>query len=205
MDCLHVDGTLSTTFGQETNALVGCYLNLPPRMRKGVTAVLDDQRSGANWTPSLGGEYFSIRAMFAMGYPDMALARLRREWTPQVLDGAETFWEGKSPFSRSRCHTWAAGANIFYITHILGIQPLEPGYRAVEIAPLVEKLNFASGQVWTPRGNLEVAWEFSGKKQWGLTVTAPEDVRVNVNVPKQKRLVGVKQAVRIHTNPRAAK
>lgn len=201
IDCIHGDGTVSDTVGQETNALVGCFLNLPPHMREGVCHVLDDgpRTRGVNRTPSLGGEYFSLRAMFTMGFPERALARLRREWTPQVLDGATTFWEGKHPWSRSRCHVWAAGPNIFYLTKILGIRPLTPGQRVVEVAPYVEKFRFARGQVWTPYGLLEVSWHFEQANAWQLEIVAPRQVSVKVRIPDQTALKGVKRRIRVRS------
>lgn len=57
-------------------------------------------------------------------------------------------------YSRSECHAW--GALILYelpsIT--LGVRPAAPGYQKVRIAPVTGYLEYASGKVRTPVGDI---------------------------------------------------
>ena len=51
----------------------------------------------------------------------------------------------------------------FYYTHILGIRPLEPGYRKILIAPFPDaRLGKVSGSFSSRQGKISVAWEVKG-------------------------------------------
>lgn len=57
----------------------------------------------------------------------------------------------------SLCHGWAAGPTAWLIEHVLGLAPLEPGFRRVALRPNLADLEFAEGSLPTPHGLIRVS------------------------------------------------
>ena len=56
----------------------------------------------------------------------------------------------------SLCHGWAAGPTAWLPREVLGIVPLEPGYRKAAVRPHLADLTFAAGTLPTPHGPITV-------------------------------------------------
>lgn len=59
----------------------------------------------------------------------------------------------------SLCHGWAGGPTAFLTEHVLGVRPLDPGFRTVRINPELPGLRKVEGAVPTPLGTIEVVAE----------------------------------------------
>jgi hypothetical protein len=59
----------------------------------------------------------------------------------------------------SFCHGWASGPTAWLSQHVLGIEPLEPGFSKVKIEPHLGSLEWAEGTLPTPKGIIEVRHE----------------------------------------------
>ena len=57
----------------------------------------------------------------------------------------------------SFCHGWASGPTAWLSAHVLGIEPLEPGFKTVRITPHLGQLEWAEGTFPTPYGVIEVS------------------------------------------------
>lgn len=62
-------------------------------------------------------------------------------------------------FRHSLCHGWASGPTAWLSQHVLGIQPVAPGFRQVRITPQLGRLRWAEGTYPTPHGLIEVRHE----------------------------------------------
>ncbi len=76
----------------------------------------------------------------------------------------------------SLCHGWAGGPTAFLSEHVLGVRPVEAGFRTVRIAPELPGLRRVDGAVPTPFGPIEVAAKRAGEKV-RVRVKLPEGVR----------------------------
>ena len=106
-----------------------------------------------------------IRGKFEYGYGSSALATFERSNWLKVLEDS---WPGahcttecmfmmtKSWWDESHPDTAMAGQLSDYV---LGLRPVEPGYRRWTFDPHPGGLTFAEGKVPTPRGAMEVRWE----------------------------------------------
>ena len=56
----------------------------------------------------------------------------------------------------SLCHGWSCGMLDFFSRHILGIVPIEPGYRVIKVEPHLCGLHMASGIIPTKYGDIRV-------------------------------------------------
>lgn len=140
---------------------------------------------------------YEVEARFRMGDVDGALELTRRCFGNMLEKGSATFWELVNPddgtFSikpfapgyhhdsmNSSCHGWSA--NILHILsrHLLGITPLEPGFRSVVIEPNPVPTGWIEGTVPVPDGQIHISCSIVGDKH--LTIRAPEWIRLVVRM-----------------------
>jgi alpha-L-rhamnosidase len=107
-------------------------------------------------------------------------------WSTMLKAGATTFWEtlkGASDFHNagSLCHGWSAGPLYFYFHDLLGIRPIEPGFRSFTIDPTLGFTTECEGTIPIPGGTIQVSWKDVGGKI-DYQVKAPEHCRYLSNV-----------------------
>lgn len=79
-------------------------------------------------------------------------------WRAMTREKCTTCVESED-YARSECHAWGALALYELPAAILGVRPIEPGYRKAAIRPHTEFLTSASGNVRTPKGVISLSWE----------------------------------------------
>jgi hypothetical protein len=126
---------------------------------------------------TISTQVYGLRALRGAPEPVQRQAHdeLMRIYGGMLLQGATSLWEterGADEFdlAGSLCHAWAAVSLWFSQAYVLGVEPLEPGFRRFRVNPHPAGLPGASGVVPTPRGALRVAWDRQGNQL---------DVRVN--------------------------
>ena len=92
-------------------------------------------------------------------YSDLAKAGRIDEFVPEGTydihkDGGAYCYEG---LRHSFCHGWASGPAPWLSRHILGVEPIEPGFKKVRIEPHLGHLDWAEGTVPTPKGNIFIS------------------------------------------------
>ncbi|MCX6984363.1 MAG: family 78 glycoside hydrolase catalytic domain, partial [Lentisphaerae bacterium] len=107
-------------------------------------------------------------------------AALKRSFDPMILSGATSLWEtgkGASDFggAGSLCHAWSSLPVYYHYAWVLGVRPLEPGFKKFLLSPCPGSFTVVKGSVATPSGFIRVEWRKSGN---GLQVTAtgPENL-----------------------------
>jgi hypothetical protein len=95
-----------------------------------------------------------------------------------LFAGATSFWEtgrGGDDFDRagSLCHGWSALPVYYYQAWVLGVHPLEPGFRRFTLSPYPDRYYTATGQIPTPAGSIHLAWQRLSDGLH-LDVTGPE-------------------------------
>jgi hypothetical protein len=82
------------------------------------------------------------------------LVGLVRRWSGFLVDGYDTFgecWGWGTPV-----HGWSSTPTKDLVQHVLGIQPAEPGFGAVRVAPALGALEWAEAAAPTPSGLVRV-------------------------------------------------
>ena len=79
----------------------------------------------------------------------------------------------------SFCHGWASGPTTWLSSHVLGVEPVEPGFKKVRINPHLGSLEWVEGSYPTPYGPITV----SPRK------SADGSVKASIHLPKGVRLV----------------
>jgi alpha-L-rhamnosidase len=87
----------------------------------------------------------------------------------------------------SFAHGWATGATSALSNFVLGVQPVDAGYRTWLVEPHTGDLSWVEGQVPTPHGLISVRWgqqtSASNKKLFSMEVTAPGSTSGTIAVP----------------------
>ncbi len=132
-------------------------------------------------TQAAFSNYFLTEALYLAGWSEIATARICKFWGGMLERGATTFWEvfdedwpaGKLPHRLwSLCHEFSAGPVALLPAYVLGVRPLEAGFRKVLVAPQVALLDWAEGAVPTPHGLIHITWRKTDDK-----------IRLEVQVP----------------------
>ena len=114
-------------------------------------------------------------------------------WMYQIDRGATTTWERWDAIREdgtvnedkitddnmvSFNHYAFGSVGEFYYQYILGIKPLEPGFRKVKIQPYPdERLGRATGSYLSRAGEIKSAWKYEGEKVM-ITVTVPVEAEI---------------------------
>ncbi|WEK33662.1 MAG: family 78 glycoside hydrolase catalytic domain [Candidatus Pseudobacter hemicellulosilyticus] len=173
---------------------------LPESMRPMAAQRLVDniKRYDMHLTTGFLGTPYLCHVLTRFGYPEVAYALLRQEsypsWLYPVKMGATTIWErwdGIKPDGEFQTVTmnsfnhYAYGAiGDWMYRNTLGIQPLEPGYKKIQIKPVIteSKLTYAKGSYETAYGKIASSWRIEGGKLT-LSVEIPAGTTAEVYVP----------------------
>ncbi len=132
---------------------------------------------------------YVLQAIASQGLKAEVIEIIRDKWKTHFLDlDATTFYEMWTVTTESRCHAWSASPVYHLMQILLGVTPNEPGWTKITIAPFPETLEFARGDIPTPRGTLRVEWEKAGDDQLAVRIDVPEGVTAEFISPDgQKR------------------
>ncbi|MBR3928170.1 MAG: alpha-L-rhamnosidase [Clostridia bacterium] len=81
-------------------------------------------------------------------------------------------------FRHSLCHGWSSGPIPFATEYILGVTPVEPGYKTVRVKGNLGDLEYARGTVPTPKGVISVFHRKGTDGKIATRVEAPEGIEV---------------------------
>jgi alpha-L-rhamnosidase len=193
-----------TTVAQDANILAVLYgVALPDRtasVLQSTEAALQTPHgprafssgSGANViSPFISG--FDVYAHFEAGDAAGALALIRTVWV-QHMTHDKPFYSGavfetlnldgtpENP-TRTLSHAWGSGPTSALSKYVLGVRPVEPGYKTWLVEPQPGDLSWAEGTVPTPQGPVGVAWYRGTPGFFGLGVWVPAGTRGTVGLP----------------------
>lgn len=118
-------------------------------------------------------KYWWLKGIFEADKTEVALSIIRKEYGVLIESGETTCrerWDCENmddviyDYVASDCHGWSAGPAVFFKEYILGVKPLEYGYKKVKIEPSLGNLEYAEGTVPTPYGLIYVRADKSGVK-----------------------------------------
>ena len=134
---------------------------------------------------SVYGSQFLMDAIYAGGEPEYGLSLLaseaERSWYNMIRAGSTISmeaWDNKYKPNQDWNHAWGAVPANAIPRHLMGVQPLEPGFRRVRIKPQIGSLKSVSAIIPTIRGPIFV--EIKDKK---LDVTIPANMEAEVVLP----------------------
>lgn len=133
---------------------------------------------------------FLLDGFFSEGEADYAISLMtshkERSWHNMLNQGATITWEAwdnRFKPNQDWNHAWGAAPANIIPRHILGVQPLEPGYGRVRIAPQPGPLTELHGTVPTIRGPIQVDLTKNTKGNWQLDTQVPTGVTAEIIIP----------------------
>ena len=185
-DSLHSDGSLSTVFSQQTQtaAFISGVASGERALR--CREIIENAPTGFLTAGSPFYMFFVLEVHVRDGRFDLLRKTIEDYWGIQIDAGATSFWEMYEPaaerHTRSHCHGWSAAPTYFLTQHMLGVQPLDPGYASVLIRPQPSGLRWAHGTVPTPHGPVVCDWRIV-KGMFTITVDTPAGVPARIELP----------------------
>ena len=120
--------------------------------------------------------FFTLDALFRLGEGRLAVDVMRREWGKMADMGFRTCPETFG-WPRSAAHAWSAAPAVYLPTRVLGIRPLDPGFRTFCVDPCPRELEWARGSVATPYGPIHASWKRSAGGELDIACVAPPECR----------------------------
>lgn len=147
---------------------------------------------------------YELGAALEAGRIDWMLNEIRAFWGDMVSHGQTSLWEchkeawmtladphgacitredgkGYGGHRISQSHGWGAGPSYYLLTGVLGVKPLEPGYKRFLFEPNLGDLEWAEGNIPTPVGEIYVRLERKGSEVV-THVEAPEGLEMVTSV-----------------------
>ena len=180
-DGLYSDRIGSTDFSKHVNAAAILFDVADPEKRQRIAKRLFSD-PGLRDTSLFFAGYLHQAAMKS-GQGGRVLTDMNR-WKGMLATGTSTWWEVPEN-SRSDCHAWSATPTSTLMQLVLGVRPVEPGFKRVEIRPFPGGLEWARGTVPTPRGDLLVSWK--NRSGLELEVEIPPGTEADVIFPNEKK------------------
>jgi len=148
------------------------------------------------------GTPYILFALADNGYADVAMKMLLNEkcpsWLYEVRMGATTIWErwdgldenGQCPIGDdgtdvmiSYNHYASGAVGDFLYRRVLGVEPLEAGYKRFRVEPLeTEEITSAKGSIGTSYGEIKVDWEKTDEG-YRLKIEVPVGTQAQVKMP----------------------
>lgn len=182
---LYVDGEGSDHASFHANLFALAFGLIPPHRLTSVLPWIKSRGMACSVYPAqflLDGLFQAGEANHAL---DLILSRGPRSWRNMLDHGATITWEAWDQSVKPNQdwnHAWGAAPGNVITRHILGVQPLEPGYGRIRIAPQLGYLTEVEGIIPTIRGSIHVkAWKTAPDAPLNLTVKAPAGVIVETS------------------------
>ncbi len=185
-------------FHEHTQALMLTTGSVPEKKRPALLKALADN---ALVPMTLSSLLYKVWALETGSPADRnAIAEMvMGHYRTMLAASCDTLWEtenGQDDFfyAGSLCHGWSALPIYVMQEVILGIKPLEPGFRRFRVAPVPGALRFASGEMPTPAGRIQVSWRLE-KDNGTLRICVPAGLHPEVDlsnfpVPVTTEIVG---------------
>ena len=187
VDSLHRDGSVSTVFSQQTQTAAFISGVASGERSRRCRQIIEEAPDGFVTAGSPFYMFFVLEVLVRDGRFDLMQQTIRDYWGVQIEAGATTFWEMYDPaaerHTRSHCHGWSAAPTFFLTQHVLGVQPLEPGYETVLVRPQPSGLRWAHGRVPTPHGIVTCDWQ-RGEREFTITVETPPGIPAHIEMPE---------------------
>ncbi|MCX7796362.1 MAG: glycoside hydrolase family 78 protein [bacterium] len=193
IDSLHTDGQILKVISQQTNTIVYLCDCAEGERREILEKYLLEPPENFVKIGSPFMSFFYFEALTKINRIDKILEDIRRNWGLMLDYGATTCWETfigfmKDRLTRSHCHAWSSAPGYFLPAYILGVRPLEPGFKKVLIQPNLCELSWAKGTVPTPHGVIEISFR-EENNFIDVSLKLPEGISTEIVPPSGKKIM----------------
>jgi len=169
------------TFSPHVNLLAVLY-DLAPKTQH--AAIVDRVMAEQPLNTQPWFMHWVFQAIDHAGLFDKYGTEQMRRW--QIVPETQSFKEMWERGDLS--HGWCSTPLVQMSSRVLGVKPTAPGFKTMEIRPLIGDLTWAKGVVPTPHGDVAVAWKLANNKLL-LDVTIPAGTEAEVVLPTKNEHV----------------
>lgn len=184
---LYTDGEGSDHTSQHANFFPLAFGLVPNPHVAGIADFIESKGMAC----SVYGAQYLLEALFAAGRADHAIglmaARGPRTWRRMVEEGSTMTWEAWGPEFKPNLtwnHPWGAAPANILSRFVLGVRPLDPGFRRILVSPQLGPLNWVRGKVPTPHGPVLVKLEKG--KTLRMELETPSGTEVSIDLPENQ-------------------
>ena len=186
---LYKDGLDSDHYSLHANMFALCFGLVPERYVQSVT----DYIVSKGMVCSVYGAQILLDALYDVGRSDIALQLMssskKRSWMNMMKEGStisSEAWGMEFKPNQDWNHAWGAvPANIIPF-RLLGVRPIEGGYKRAEIRPRIATLKHVRGKIPTPYGGIELSINNLGKC-YEMSVNIPDSISCDIYVPIKEK------------------
>ncbi len=183
---VYVDGLGSTHASLHANMFPLAFGLVPESRTRTVVEFVKSRGMAC----SVYGAQYLLEALYMNGQAQHALDLMRskgtRSWAHMIYDQGATMameaWDIRSKSNLDWNHPWGAAPANIIPRYLMGIRPLEPGFKTVLIKPQPGDLSLAECKMPTIRGPVKVRYERTDRGMV-LDVTLPANMKATVGVP----------------------
>ncbi len=147
---------------------------------------------------SVYGAQYLLEALYAAGEDDAALALMTnqtdRGWWHMINRVGTTIsleaWDNKYKPNQDWNHAWGAAPANIIPRCLMGVEPLEPGWRKLRIRPQPGSLSSASLDIPTVRGDVHVDFQ-NEPQRFILNVRLPGNTTARIELPLRERMAAL--------------
>ncbi|MDO8928549.1 MAG: family 78 glycoside hydrolase catalytic domain, partial [Bacteroidota bacterium] len=139
---------------------------------------------------SVYGSQFLMDAVYDGANPEYGLELLTstsdRSWYNMIRVGSTISleaWDNKYKPNQDWNHAWGAAPANIIPRKLMGIEPLEPGFRKIRIKPQPASLEHAEIKCPTIRGDVLVSFKNKPQQSFSMNLTIPANTTADVYLP----------------------
>lgn len=140
---------------------------------------------------SVYGSQFLLDAIYQANDAGYGLSLLsstaERSWAHMIYDVGSTItleaWDNKYKPNQDWNHAWGAAPANLIPRKLMGIEPLEPGFRKIQIKPQPGALENADMTFPTIRGGLKISFKNKTGEFFDLKVVIPANATADIYIP----------------------
>lgn len=147
--------------------------------------------------------YWTLYAAMNEGNTLWALDYMRKNWGEQThLNFFNGTWhEAWNTKWGSTSHAWSSGPTALLSQKVLGVEPLDYGWKTFRVKPETGDLLWAKGTIASVAGNISVSWEKSAGTHFLLKLKVPEGTLAQIYLPtNQPKTIRVNGKISSATN-----
>lgn len=131
---------------------------------------------------------YVLEALYLMGYPDEAMARMKDRYAPMVNDpDHSTLWEffagPEQDAAGTFNHAWTGGPLTMMSRYAAGIQQIKPGFAEFAVRPQLGSMKAVEAKVHSANGKIKVDIDAKNADVYKLNATVPESTIAQVHLP----------------------
>lgn len=186
---LYVDGEGSTHSSQHANMWPLAF-GLVPEDKKATVVNFVKSRGMAC---SVYGAQYLMDGLYLAGEEDYALSLMtsaaKRSWYNMIAVGSTITleaWDMQYKPNLDWNHAWGAVPGNIIVRFVMGIQPMEAGFRKAIIRPYPATLNQAQIVNPTIRGNIRVSFQKQNQNDYDFVIELPANMTARFVLPVKK-------------------